>query len=114
MLQKNTEEGLWSKCLEDYEEFHPIQRGGPLMLFLILKRIQDTSESAFDAFKKQVRKLNISKIKGEDVDVAVSLIKSTYKILTGASTPERSYVPDDFNHTIDQTLANHSTNPHCL
>ena len=100
MLQKNTDESLWNKCLEDYEEFHPIQRGGPLMLFLILKRIQDTSESALETFKKQVRKLKISSIKGEDVDVAVSLIKSTYKILTGASTADRSYVPDDFNQTV--------------
>ena len=44
--------------------------------------------------------MNISKIKGEDVDVTVSLIKDTYKILTEASTPDHSYVPDDFIHTI--------------
>ena len=34
------------------------------------------------------------------MDVAVSLIKSTYKILSGASTSEHSFVPDDFNHTV--------------
>ena len=100
MLQKNTDENLWQKCLEDYEEYHPIQRGGPLMLYLILRRIQDTSEAAMEALKTQIKKLKITSIQGENVDDAVSLIKSTYKILTGASTSDRSYIPDDFNHTV--------------
>ena len=100
MLQKNTEESLWQKCLEDYEDFHPIQRGGPLMLFLILKQIQNTSEAAMESLKTQVRRFKISSITGEDVDVVVSLIKSTYKILSGASTAEHSFIPDDFNHTV--------------
>ena len=53
-----------------------------------------------ESLKAQVRRLKISTIPGKDVDVAVSLIKSTYKILSGASTSEHSFVPDDFNHTV--------------
>ena len=77
-----------------------MQRGGPLVLFLILKRIQDTSESVMKSLKKQVHNMKISALKGENVDTAVSLIKSTHKVPLGASAPDRSYVPDDFNHTV--------------
>ena len=37
LLRHNTDDILWAKCLEEYEEFHPIQCGGPLMLYLILR-----------------------------------------------------------------------------
>ena len=35
-LQNNTDETLWAKCMEDCVTYHPIQQGGPLMLYLIL------------------------------------------------------------------------------
>jgi len=104
LLQNNTEEALWVKCLEKYEEFSLVERGGPLMLYIILRRIQDTSESAIEFLKKKVEKLQIKTLKGEDVDLAVSLIKSTYTALQSASTPDRSYVPDDFPKTVLRVL----------
>jgi hypothetical protein len=100
MIQMNTSESLFNKCLEDYEEYEPLQRGGPLILSLILRRIQDVSESAIDHLKHKVSNLKISEIPGEDVDVAVSLIKSTHTALLSASTPDHSYVPEDFPCTI--------------
>ena len=96
MLHSNTDEKLWSKCLEDYEEYHPTQQGGPLMFFLILKRIQNSSESACDHLKRKVITLKISKLEGENVEHAVSLIKAAYSALLSASTPSRSYIPEDF------------------
>jgi hypothetical protein len=96
LFKNNTEESLWAKCLEDYEEFHPDQHGGPLMLYLILRRIQNVSETALEHLKLKIRNLKISELEGEDVDVAVSLIKSTYAALKSASTPDRDQVPDDF------------------
>ena len=96
LLRHNTDDVLWSKCLEEYEEFHPIQQGGPLMLYLILKRIRTSSESAVDYLKKKVLSIKIREIEGENVDTVVSLIKSAYHALLSASTPTRSYVPDDF------------------
>ena len=99
-LQSNTSESLWNKCLESYEDYPPAQRGGPLMLFLILKKIQDNSESAIEALKTRVTKLKIRDIQGENVDTAVSLIKSTYTTLESASTAERNYIPDDFPQTV--------------
>ena len=100
MLRKNTADDLWLKCQEDYEEFSPAQRGGPLMLFLILRRIQDVSEAAIDHVKAAVVHLKIREIPGENVDKAVSLIKSAYSLFRSASSPCPSYIPDDFNKTI--------------
>ena len=39
-LKNNTDEDLWTKCLEDYQVFHPLHQGGPLMFILILKKIR--------------------------------------------------------------------------
>jgi hypothetical protein len=100
MLRKNTADELWLKCQEDYEEFSPAQRGGPLMLFLILRRIQDVSEAAIDHVKAAVTHLKIREIPGENVDKAVSLIKAAYSLFRSASSPCHSYIPDDFNKTI--------------
>jgi Zinc knuckle len=100
MLRKNTADELWLKCQEDYDEFSPAQRGGPLMLFLILRRIQDVSEAAIDHVKAAVVHLKIREIPGENVDKAVSLIKAAYSLFRSASSPCHSYIPDDFNKTI--------------
>ena len=100
LLQNNTEEQLWTKSLEEYHEFIEIQRGGPLMLILILKRIQNSSETAVLHLKDSLQKLSIKKLPGENVDNAVSLVKSTYRLLIAASTDSRNYVPEDFAHTV--------------
>ena len=103
-LQNNTDEYLWSKSLERYEEFTPIQRGGPLIAFIILRKIQDSSEQALEHLRVQVGRIDISKFLGEDVDKAVSLIKSTYKVLKSSSTMTHTYVPQDFVQTIFKVL----------
>ena len=103
-LQNNTEENLWLKCLETYEECHPIQQGGPLMAHLILQRIQDSSEQALDLLSNQVKVLNTSELPGEDIEKAVSSIKSTHRILQCSSTQTRSHVPTDFARTVFQVF----------
>jgi hypothetical protein len=95
-LEKNTSESLWSKVLEDHSEYPPNQQGGPLVLFLLLKRIRDSSESAIDRLKTKLRTLKIKDTPGEDVDVVISFIKSAHKALVSASRPDRNFVPDDF------------------
>jgi hypothetical protein len=96
LLESNTDENLWSKCLEAYEEYHPIQQGGPLMAYLILQHIQDSSDMALEHLRAQIVSLDIGKLPGENVDQAVSLIKSTYRVLKCSSTQARSYVPVEF------------------
>jgi hypothetical protein len=100
LLQNNTTESLWNKCLEEYEEYAPSQQGGPLMFFLIIRR----SETAIEHLKKQIKNLKLQDLPGENVDTAVSLIKTTYQALENASTPEHTYIPEDFTQTILKVL----------
>ena len=104
LLQNNTDEQLWNKSYEDYQKYHPIEQGGPLMLILLMKRITNTTESAITQLREQMAKLSISAIPGEDVDQAVRLIMSTFSLLVAASTDARNYVPDDFPETVLKIL----------
>ena len=70
------------------------------MLYLILNRIRNVSEQAITALYTRVQELSIRTLPGEDVDVAVSLIKTTHRALTSASTPDHSFVPDDLAKTV--------------
>ena len=96
LLKNNTDPHLWDVCMEAYDEFTPVQQGGPLMLYLILSRIRDSSEQALDYLKAKIAHLEIRKLPGEDVEQAVSLIRSTHTVLKNASTRSHSYVPIDF------------------
>ena len=104
LLQNNTEGDLWSKCMELYEDYSPVQQGGPLMLCLISRRIQDHSEQALEYLKRQVAQLKLSKLEGEDVEQAIRLLESTLRALKNASTEDRSCVPLDFVKTIYRVL----------
>ena len=57
-LHKNTEPSLWNKCVELYDEYLPIQQGGPLMLCLLLHRIQNYSEQALTVLVTQISHLS--------------------------------------------------------
>ena len=99
LLENNTESRLWHLCLEQYEEFHEAQRGGPLMLLLILRQIQNTSDKALESLKTKLADLKITDIPGEDIDHVVSLIKSTDKVLQTSSHGSRSYTMSDLSKT---------------
>ena len=75
-------------------------KGDALMAYLIFQRIQDSSEQALELLRDQLSSLNISKLPGEDVEQAVSLVKSTYKVLKCASSKNRTYLPNDFAKTV--------------
>ncbi len=99
-LKNNTHETLWNSCADEYDAFKPLQKGGPLMAYLLLRRIQDSSEQAMDHLLKQVIRLKINKLPGEDVEQAVSLIKSTHTVLKNSSTSHHSYLPRDFPQSV--------------
>ena len=99
-LHKNTEPSLWNKCVDMYDEYVPVQQGGPLMLCLILHRIQNYSEQALSVLVTQLSSLRLAKIEGEDVEYAVRLIKATYTVLRNASSLNRHYVPREFTKTV--------------
>lgn len=100
LIKNNTEPSLWAKAVEDAEAYAPDQQGGPLMVCLILARIQDMSEDAIGYLQKQVKTFSVKSLAGEDIDIVVSFVKSSYKAFLGASRPEKSFVPDDFIETL--------------
>ncbi|CAB9525582.1 unknown protein [Seminavis robusta] len=100
LLKANTEESLWNKCLETYETFDPYQQGGPLMLILILHRIQDSSEAAILRVRGSLKKLKIRDLEGESVDTAVTLIKTVTDLLTSNAREGKSFIPDDYTETV--------------
>jgi hypothetical protein len=103
-LKANTSESLWGKARAEYDTFEPCRRGGPLMLYLILNRIQDCSEASIDLLKVRLKSMKISELPGEDIEVAVSFIKSCQAALIGASRPEKWHVPDDLSQTVLQIM----------
>ena len=104
LLKNNTDPELWAICMEAYSQFTPVQQGGPLMLYLILTRIRDSSEQALVFLQTKVANLVIRNLEGENVEKAVSLIKNCHGVLQDASTPSRPYVPRDFVKTVLSVL----------
>ncbi len=100
LLRNNTETNLWSRAMDEYSEYDELEQGGSLMLIIILKMIHNGSEQALKHLTNQLIGLNINKLKGEDVDLAVSFIKSAYKVFKAASTGSRSRVPADFHEVV--------------
>ena len=103
-FRNNTDEYLFNKTLETYEQYPVMSRGGPLMAYLLLSKILTTTESAIEILIKKIQKIKIRDIKGEDVDSVVSLVRSTVDVLRSASDEGRSYVPDDFPKTVLQVF----------
>ena len=99
-LLNNTEDKLWEHCVIAYEKYSVVQRGGPLMLFLLLQEIQDSSETAITFLLKQFKELTISSVPGEDVNEVITTIRSTHETLVSVSTESHDYVPSDFCKTV--------------
>jgi hypothetical protein len=57
LIKNNTNDNLFNKCLEEYEMFHPMQRGGPLILFFILNKVHNASEQHLEHLKDKVETL---------------------------------------------------------
>lgn len=74
------------------------------MFVLIMKRIQDSSESSIEVLMNRVKNLKISDIAGENVDDAIALVRSTYSLLVDSSTEDRNNVPDSFPLTVLQVF----------
>ena len=108
-LKANTTPSLFEKCMEDYRSYNEEQQGGPLMMHLLLERIQNKSESTILILQAKVKSLSLKTITNEDVDTAVSYIKDAHKAFIGASRPDKSFVPDDFPETIFKIFQTSST-----
>ena len=96
-LRTNTDQKLWDVTVEEHDKYDATQQGGPLILFLLLKRIHDVSDASLKSLLSQIKAIKISKIKGENVEEAISLINNGQKVLEQCSQAGgRNYVPQEF------------------
>ena len=65
------------------------------MLYLIMKHILDASKASIQALVLRIKAMKLSKMPGEDMDDAVSMIRATINVLIQCSTDERNFVPND-------------------
>ena len=107
-LQKNTDETLWNKALDDYHRYDRLHQGGPLMFMLILRRQVSNTETALRSTIDNLKKLRIRDVEGEDVELVCSEIESVHNALTHSSGPGRNYVPDDLPRDVLQIFKSSS------
>ena len=100
MCKNNTEDNLFNKCLEEYEKYHSMQQGGPLMLCLLLQRIHNGTEQHMEHLKLRVETLKISNLEGESVYLAVSLVNAAYSTFESATTPNNDRIPPEWSKTL--------------
>ena len=91
-----TEQSLLDDALSDFYEYLPIYHGGALLFFCVMQRIYKVSEATIKQLHGTVRNLDVTTIDGENIETAVSLIRSVYKFCTYSSTSKRNHVPEDF------------------
>jgi hypothetical protein len=97
-LFKNTDRAVQTKVLEHYNKYKTAEQGGPLWLKLVLDEITMSSTKAVEHLIQQVRGIDISKLPGQDVSKAVSMIRGAYTRLCNIKNPrtKRNSVPDTF------------------
>jgi hypothetical protein len=83
--------GLWEKCLEDYNEYSPEEKGGPLLFVIMMKKLQSHTDSAVQYLITSVKNLKISNFEGENVSRVVSLIRGANKRPKNVTT-----LPEEF------------------
>ena len=99
-LRNNVDPELWNKCHEDLLTAPVPCQSGPLMLFLILKRLHNCSESTLELLLLKVRNLKIHEHEGEDIDTIVRLVNTAVNLLKHSSTDERAYITHDFSRDL--------------
>jgi Zinc knuckle len=90
-FENNCTKGLWEKCLEDYDEYEPEEKGGTLLFIIMMKKLQSHTDSAVQYLINSVKNLKISGFEGENVSRVVSLIRGAHKRLRNVTT-----LPEEF------------------
>jgi hypothetical protein len=111
-LSRNTDRAVQTKVQEYYDKFSAAEHGGPLWLKLMLDEITISSTKAVEHLVTQVREIDISKLPGQDVAKAVSMIRGAHLRLRNIKNPvtKRNSVPDTFLKDI-MTIINTCTVP---
>ena len=99
-LKNNTDDTLWAKCLSQFEQFPVKAQGGPLMFVLLMRRIQNTTETALSHLVEMIKRIKLSTIEGENVEKVVLLVKAALKLVNRASKTDVVHLPLDFPKTL--------------
>ena len=96
-LKANVDPDLWNRCYEEHL-CAPVEcQSGPLMLYLVLHRLQNCSETTLNLLLIKVRNLNIKDHAGEDIDHIVRLVNTAVTLLKSSSNEDRNYITHDFS-----------------
>ena len=95
-FHNNVSPEMWSKCHEELLAASPACQTGPLMLYLILRRVHNCSESTLDLLLTGVRTMKISEYEAEDVDVVVKTVNTAVSLLQSSSSKDRKFITHDF------------------
>jgi hypothetical protein len=90
-FENNCTKALWEKCLKDYDEFEPEEKGGTLLFIIMMKKLQSHTDFSVQYLINSVKSLKISGFEGENVSRVVSLIRGANKRLHNVTT-----LPDEF------------------
>ena len=93
LLENSCSDELRNLVLEQMLELPPLTHGGPLFFYLMMQIIIRTTNEATRKLIERIKKLNISKIRGENVLQATSLIR-------GAITRLGNKVPNDIDDIV--------------
>ena len=99
-LKSNTDDTLWAKCLSACEAYPADAQGGPLMFSLLMRRIQNTTETALTHLVEKIKNIKLSSIDGENVETVVLLVKAALKLVDRASKQDVVRLPLDFPKTL--------------
>lgn len=104
-FENNCTTELRSKVNEQYRKYKSTEQGGPLFFKIMAEFLVINSRDAVTTLLASVRALDISKIPGEDVGHAVSLISGTYDFLKNLESIDSSErIPKEFTRHVLQVL----------
>ena len=102
LIKNNMDEVLYGQCLEEYEKYSDICQGGPLLFIICIHKINKVNAQHRDHMWTRVKKLEIRKVKGEDVNHVVSLLNAAYATFRAVSTDKdgMNCVPQDWSEQV--------------
>ena len=106
LIKNNMDEVLYGQCLEEYEKYSDICRGGPLLFIICIHKINKVNAQYRDNMWTRVKQLEIRKVQGEDVNHVVSLLNAAYATFHAVSTDKdgMSCVPQDWSEQVIKIL----------
>jgi len=108
-LKANVDPDLWDRCYEEHLSAPVECQTGPLMLHLILHRLQNCSESTLNLLLLKVRNFNIKDHAGEDIDHIVHLVNTAVTLFKSSSNEDQNCITRDSSkdllHLFQTTLA---------